>query len=105
MCLKCPNCNATDHEPGAKFCHKCGMPLISDEDNYPYKNEESPNHEEEDKLSDDEDKLAEKIGGAIYLVVAVLIFFFYAYKKFGLILGFFYSLWWTLTVPIHWLFF
>ena len=25
--MKCPNCNATDHEPGARFCHKCGHPL------------------------------------------------------------------------------
>ena len=23
----CPNCNATDHEAGAKYCHKCGSPL------------------------------------------------------------------------------
>ena len=27
--MKCPKCNATDHEPGAKFCHKCGSPLNS----------------------------------------------------------------------------
>ena len=25
----CPNCNATDHESGAKFCHKCGSPLVN----------------------------------------------------------------------------
>lgn len=103
--MKCPHCGRTDHETGAKFCHKCGTLLTPDEVNYPYKKEESPNHEEEGKHSEDEDKLAEKIGGAIYFIVAVLIYFFYAKNKFGLILGFFYSLWWTLTVPIHWLFF
>ena len=29
--MKCPNpqCNATDHEPGAKFCHKCGASLTT----------------------------------------------------------------------------
>ena len=27
--MKCPKCNATDHEPGAKFRHKCGSPLNS----------------------------------------------------------------------------
>ena len=27
--MKCPKCNATDHEPGAKYCHKCGYPLSS----------------------------------------------------------------------------
>lgn len=29
MKLKCPNpdCDATDHEPGAKYCHKCGTEL------------------------------------------------------------------------------
>ena len=57
------------------------MPLSSYEDNYPYKNEESPNHEEKGELSEDEDELAEKIGGAIYLVVAVLIFFFFCLQK------------------------
>ena len=25
--MKCPKCNATDHEPSAKFCHRCGAPL------------------------------------------------------------------------------
>ena len=27
--MKCPNCNATDHELGAKYCHKCGSLLVS----------------------------------------------------------------------------
>ena len=29
--MKCPNCNETDHEPSAKFCHVCGakLPVIS----------------------------------------------------------------------------
>lgn len=25
--MKCPNCNESDHEPGAKFCHNCGSVL------------------------------------------------------------------------------
>ena len=25
--MKCPNCNETDHEPSAKFCHVCGAKL------------------------------------------------------------------------------
>lgn len=25
--MKCPNCNSSDHELGAKFCHVCGWPL------------------------------------------------------------------------------
>ena len=25
--MKCPNCNETEHEPGAKFCHVCGCQL------------------------------------------------------------------------------
>ena len=25
--MKCPNCNSTDHDPRAKFCHVCGVPL------------------------------------------------------------------------------
>lgn len=29
--MRCSNCDATDHELGAKFCHKCGNSLISDE--------------------------------------------------------------------------
>lgn len=28
----CPNCKATDHESGAKFCHKCGSPLVNNSD-------------------------------------------------------------------------
>ena len=29
--MKCPNCNETDHEPSAKFCHVCGakLPVMS----------------------------------------------------------------------------
>ena len=27
--MKCPNCNETDHEPTAKFCHVCGVKLSS----------------------------------------------------------------------------
>ena len=31
--MKCPNCNETDHEPGAKYCHVCGalLKVIIDE--------------------------------------------------------------------------
>lgn len=25
----CPNCKATDHESGAKYCHRCGYPLAN----------------------------------------------------------------------------
>ena len=25
--MKCPNCNETDHGPGAKYCHVCGVAL------------------------------------------------------------------------------
>lgn len=86
----CPNCNAADHESGAKFCHKCGMSLI--------------NKEESPKPKEDDDDTAMRIFQVIYFILAVLIFFFYANKKFGLILGFFYSLYWALTVPIHFLY-
>ena len=27
----CPNCKASDHELGAKYCHKCGTPLSTNE--------------------------------------------------------------------------
>lgn len=27
--MKCPNCNETDHEPSAKFCHRCGAKLTN----------------------------------------------------------------------------
>ena len=85
----CPNCNATDHEPGAKFCHKCGMPLI---------NKEEPPKPKED---DDDNDFVKGVLGVIHLIGAVLIFFFYAKTKFGLFWGFFYSLYWIVTVPIH----
>ena len=29
--MKCPNCNETDHEPTAKYCHVCGALLVRDE--------------------------------------------------------------------------
>ena len=25
--MRCPNCNSTEHEPYAKFCHVCGLIL------------------------------------------------------------------------------
>ena len=28
--MKCPNCNETEHEPNAKFCHVCGWQLAID---------------------------------------------------------------------------
>lgn len=28
----CPNCNATDHEEGARFCHVCGTKLFPNSD-------------------------------------------------------------------------
>lgn len=28
--MKCPNCNTTYHEDGAKFCHVCGTRLVND---------------------------------------------------------------------------
>ncbi len=39
--MKCPNpdCNATDHESGAKFCHRCGTPLVNGDRN-PYSDRE-----------------------------------------------------------------
>ena len=30
----CPNCKATDHESGAKYCHKCGSPLSYNDDRF-----------------------------------------------------------------------
>ena len=30
--MKCPNCNATDHEEDAKFCHICGTKLFGNND-------------------------------------------------------------------------
>lgn len=32
--MKCPNCNETDHEPAAKFCHMCGGVLDPDESKF-----------------------------------------------------------------------
>ena len=29
--MKCPNCNETEHEPTAKYCHVCGAPLALEE--------------------------------------------------------------------------
>ena len=34
----CPKCNAIDHEPGARFCHKCWTPLNATDE----KNREQP---------------------------------------------------------------
>ena len=31
--MKCPNCNSTDHDPWAKFCHVCGGPLQTESSN------------------------------------------------------------------------
>lgn len=28
--MKCPNCGRTDHEPGAKFCYKCGALIFNE---------------------------------------------------------------------------
>ena len=41
--MKCPNCGRTDHEPGAKFCHKCSYPLTGKEHPKPPEEEEK-NH-------------------------------------------------------------
>lgn len=32
--MRCPNCNITNHEPAAKFCHVCGVELIEDAQSY-----------------------------------------------------------------------
>ena len=39
--MKCSNCGRTDHEPGAKFCHKCGFPLMGNA-NTPHTGKERP---------------------------------------------------------------
>ena len=43
--MKCPNCNATDHEPGAKYCHMCGSPLMGN-DKTPHTGMECPRPKE-----------------------------------------------------------
>ncbi len=32
--MKCPNCNATEHEVGARFCHVCGATLIENSQSF-----------------------------------------------------------------------
>lgn len=31
--MKCPNCNETEHEPTAKYCHVCGTKLKTNDNN------------------------------------------------------------------------
>ena len=33
MIMKCPNCNETEHEPTAKYCHVCGTKLKTNDNN------------------------------------------------------------------------
>lgn len=172
--MKCPNpqCNNTDHEPGAKFCQKCGWklsatpvpkppePIVNsqddDEEDTLQKDIDNPNPElpkpiinsqdedeedtlQKDPLSDIKDTLSNALSnkneeltdlllglffpviliifiikdkkirpiGILYFIVGVLIFFFYAHEKFGLMLGILYSLYWVMSVAIQliiWLF-
>lgn len=30
--MRCPHCNASDHEENARFCHVCGTPLVNDDE-------------------------------------------------------------------------
>lgn len=41
--MKClnPQCGCTDHEPGAKYCHRCGTTLVKGDRN-PYSDREQP---------------------------------------------------------------
>jgi len=32
--MRCPNCNETDHEPHARFCHVCGHKLDSEREDF-----------------------------------------------------------------------
>ncbi len=41
--MKCPNCNETKHEAGAKFCHVCGTELVEN-DHEPDLVKESPKY-------------------------------------------------------------
>ena len=59
----CPWCGAIDHEPGAKFCHKCWAPLnATDEKNreQPKPKIEQPKTEDSIHLEEEEEKTEEK---------------------------------------------
>lgn len=52
-----------------------------------------------------ENSIGEIIIVLISLIIGVCVFFFYAKAKFGIIGGFFYSLYWFITIPIDFFFF
>jgi hypothetical protein len=45
------------------------------------------------------------IGGTIMMIIGACIFFYYARDEFGIVGGIFYSLFWFITLPIHYFFF
>ena len=121
----CPKCGCTDHEPGAKFCHKDGTPLIDNPNPEPPKPEPTkpePTKPEPPKpkppkpkpkprkLKDDDeedtpqkDTLTDILVNTFLIIGGVLIFIFYAHDKFGWFFGFLYSMFWCVAVPIHFL--
>ena len=48
---------------------------------------------------------SEIIGGLIYMIIAACVFYFYAMDEFNIIGAIFYSLYWSITVPVHLIFF
>lgn len=55
--------------------------------------------------SSDENDMVTIVGGLVMLIVAACIFFFYANEEFGVFWGILYSLFWYITVPVHYFFF
>ena len=101
----CPKCGCTDHEPGAKFCHKDGTPLIDNPNPEPPKPEPKPRKLKDDDEEDtpQKDTLTDILVNTFLIIGGVLIFIFYAHDKFGWFFGFLYSMFWCVAVPIHFL--
>lgn len=55
--------------------------------------------------SSDSEEIVQIIGGIIMLIISICIFIFYAKAKFGFFLGILYSLFFYVTVPVHYFFF
>ena len=51
------------------------------------------------------EEVASVIGGLIMLIISVCVFLFYAKEEFGVLWGILYSIFWYVTIPIHYFFF
>lgn len=51
------------------------------------------------------EEVASVIGGLIMLIISVCVFLFYAKEEFGMLWGIPYSIFWYVTIPIHYFFF